>query len=193
MAQVCFYSEDETVFLQDDSVLRVLVVAAGTFKITRVNQAGYETLLGLERAGDCLDDTIGPSNIHSVCARATEDSVLLAWDAASFEALSMRIPTIERNIIRLMSSKLQALEDRFCDVSSLPAPQLLARAILRLGAGTGNAISLSREEIGQMIGTSMFTVSRLLSSWAESEIVSLERRKVSIEDHNRLLELAEVA
>jgi CRP-like cAMP-binding protein len=127
VSRVCLYSENEEVFVQDDPGGRVLVVAAGAVKITGVNEAGYETLLGFERAEDCLDDTIGPSRSHSVCARRTEDGVLLASDATSFEALSVRIPTIERNLICLLRNRLQAHQDRFCDVSALPAPQRLAR------------------------------------------------------------------
>lgn len=192
-AQVCFYSEEDILFLQDDPVRRVLVVAAGTVKITRDNKAGCETLLGIERAGDWLDDTIGPSQVHTVCARATEDCVLLAWDAAMFERLLERIARIERNMVRIMRTRLQAMQARFCDVSTLRAPQRLARTILHLGHGPRDVVSLSREEIAQMAGTSMFIVSRLLSSWAESKIVTLERGNVLIEDRDRLLELIEAS
>ncbi len=191
-ANEVFYSENETVFLQDDPVERVLLVASGAVKISRIDEAGHETLLRLERAGEWLD-TSGSWQVHSVCARTTEKSLLLAWDAAIFEAITTRIPTIERNMVRVIHARLQALQDRFCDVSTLCVPQRLARTILRLGSDASHSISLSREEIAQMTGTTMFTVSRLLSSWAESEIVTLDRRSVFIESPERLRELAEAA
>ena len=193
VANEVFYSENETVFLQDEPVRRVLLVASGAVKISRIDEAGHETLLRLERAGEWLDDTSGSWQVHSVCARSTEESLLLAWDTAIFEAITKRIPTIERNMVRVMHTRLQALQDRFCDVSTLCVPQRLARTILRLGSDASHSISLSREEIAQMTGTTMFTVSRLLSSWAESDIVTLDRRRVFIESPDRLRELAEAA
>jgi len=136
------YSSQQAIFFQDEPVQRVLLMAHGAVRISHVTEAGNETFLQIERPGDCLDDTVTPSQIHSVCARAAEDSILLSWDVNTFEELSVRIPAINRNIIRIMSLRLQTLHDRLCDVSTRPAPQRLARLILQLDreAETSHAI-----------------------------------------------------
>lgn len=196
LAAVCeeiSYSSEEIIFLQGESVRRVHMVASGVVRVSRFSETGKETLLRLEKPGDLLDDSLGIRQMHSVCARAKEASVLLGWEMEQFTRLSNRIAAIERNMVRITRSRLQALQERFIDLSTRPVPQRLARLVLQLAEEHGDPVMLSREEMAQVISSSLFTVSRLLSSWAESQIVTLDRRAVLIEDMDRLRELAEDA
>jgi len=52
-------------------------------------------------------------------------------------------------------------------------------------------INLSREELAQLIGTTLFTVSRLLSDWDEQGIVSAGRESVIVKNLEALVELSE--
>jgi CRP-like cAMP-binding protein len=52
-------------------------------------------------------------------------------------------------------------------------------------------IGLLCEELAQMTGTTVFTVSRLFTQWTESGIIRTERRAVLIENLFELAELAE--
>jgi CRP-like cAMP-binding protein len=74
-------------------------------------------------------------------------------------------------------------------------PARLARLLIRLAGETTHSaldpICLSREELSQMTGTCLFTVSRLLSLWAEAEILTVDRKTVVIDDLPRLSRIAE--
>jgi len=196
-AKEVWYSQGQTIFLQDDPVRRVLVVATGMVKVTQISKSGKETLLRLERTGSLVDDVTGASQLHSLTARAMEPCRLLVWDASTFDNFSQRIVAIQRNATEIMRTRLRALQERFCDVTTQRVPQRLARLVIQLAEegipGALSPIVLSREELAQMAGTSLFTVSRLLSSWADSDILTLGRKAVVIEDLPRLLELGEVA
>jgi CRP-like cAMP-binding protein len=50
----------------------------------------------------------------------------------------------------------------------------------------GVQVSLSREELAQMTGTTLFTISRVLSRWAEQGLVAPKREAVVICDAARL-------
>ena len=52
-------------------------------------------------------------------------------------------------------------------------------------------IRLSCEKLAQMAGTTRFSVSRLLTEWAEQDIILAGRRTVVVEDLPRLMDLAE--
>jgi CRP-like cAMP-binding protein len=73
----------------------------------------------------------------------------------------------------------------------------LSHEILRLLDQVGRRvngavqISLSREELAQLIGTTLFTVSRLLCDWDERGIVSIGRETVSVSDSQGLKQLRE--
>lgn len=196
-AEELSYSQGQTIFLQGDPVHHVYVVASGMVKVTQVSEEGKETLLRLESCGNLVDDVIGTSQFHSLTARAMDSCCLLAWETSVFESFSHRHNAIHRNTAAIMRARLRILEDRFCDVATRRVPQRLARLVLQLAGektqGSLNPIALSREELAQMAGTSLFTVSRLLSSWAESSILTVDRKEVVIEDLPRLLQLAEAA
>lgn len=190
------YSQGEIIFLQSDPVRHVYVVAEGVVKVTQITEVGKETLLRLESSGGLLDDVTGSDLVHSITARALQDSHLLVWESATFEALTRRMGTVHRNAIAIMRSRLKTLQERFCDVATRPVPQRLARLVIHLAMRTPGSfapVELSREDLAQMAGTSLFTVSRLLCAWADQDIVTVERKAVMIEDLPRLLELAAAA
>jgi len=64
----------------------------------------------------------------------------------------------------------------------------LIRLMKHIGkkARGGIEVSLSREELAQITGTTLFTVSRLLSKWAEEGLVLPLREAVVIRDAQRL-------
>jgi hypothetical protein len=72
----------------------------------------------------------------------------------------------------------------FCDCFTILTPSETTTGVL-------NSIGLTREELSQMTGTSLFTVSRLLSLWGELDILTVDRKTVVIEDLPRLLWIAE--
>ena len=94
-----------------------------------------------------------------------------------------------------MTRRLKLLQDAFCDLSTARVPQRLARVLLRLAAeGPSNpadAWGVSREELAQMTGTSLFTISRLLRDWAERQIVYVDRSGVSIENLATLVRISD--
>jgi CRP-like cAMP-binding protein len=60
----------------------------------------------------------------------------------------------------------------------------LVRLLKRIGRSVNGAVevSLTREELAQMTGTTLFTVSRLLSAWEERGMVKPRREGVTICD-----------
>jgi CRP/FNR family transcriptional regulator, nitrogen oxide reductase regulator len=77
--------------------------------------------------------------------------------------------------------------------------QRVARNLLRLARQSGREADggllighpLSRQELAAMAGTTLYTVSRLLSQWEEAGIVETGRLKVLVRSPARLAELAE--
>jgi CRP-like cAMP-binding protein len=93
---------------------------------------------------------------------------------------------LKLNLARMVSKQLVDMEDRFREISTEPAATRLSRQILRLVECVGIPsngsveISITREELGQLIGTTLFTVSRLLSELDRQEIVTTRREGFSV-------------
>lgn len=95
--------------------------------------------------------------------------------------------------------RLQELEERYRELSTERVATRLSRQLLRLfnqlghrvnGNGTLE-INLSREELAQLTGTTLFTVSRRLSEWTERGVLTAGREYVSVHNMQALREFAE--
>lgn len=77
--------------------------------------------------------------------------------------------------------------------------QRVAHALLKLVKQTGKKtvegilidFAISRQDIAEMTGTTLHTVSRLLSAWEDQGLVKSGRQKVTVVEPHRLLLIAE--
>lgn len=186
----------QSIFSEDDPVRCIFVIVDGRVKITQISQAGKEVILRVDGPGALVDGLGTLSPVHTTTAYAVDPCHVLAWGVGVFDTFARRYPAIPRNAIGIMAERLKKLEVRFCDVSTGQVPQRLARVLIQLveqcsTPGSSKPVGLSREELAQMTGTTLFTVSRLLRDWAEQEIVQVDRRNVLVEQLPRLIRLAD--
>ena len=104
---------------------------------------------------------------------------------------------MRRNTTRILGERLQELEERFREISTEKVAPRVSSRLVRLLNQVGRRlngdveVSLSREELGQLTGTTLFTVSRLLSQWQRRGIVSARREAVLVRNLPALVELAQ--
>ncbi len=189
----------QTIFVEGDPVREVLLITAGCIKITQVGQNGCEVILRLKGAGELVVSPgfrLGCN--HCATARAIQFSTALVWDASVFESISERFPVLRRNSARILGECLLEMEERFREISTERVAPRLSHELVRLLNQVGRRlngsveIALSRQELAQMTGTTLFTVSRLLSQWEKRGIVSTRRGAVMVCNLQALIELAEV-
>jgi CRP-like cAMP-binding protein len=119
----------------------------------------------------------------------------LTWEYTRLQNLLVEYPQIRNNINQILSNRLNELEERFREVATEKVAKRLALALLRLLKQVGKEsqggveISLSREELAQMTGTTLFTISRILSKWGEEGFVLPHREAVLVRDARRLGEV----
>ncbi len=186
-AEMRHYLRGEKLFSRGETVSAIALLLAGRAKITQIGPTGGEVILGLSQPGDVVGALGARANsIHTSTAEAVEPSQALVWDARIFEGLAQRIPTLQRNAVRLLFDRLEAIEERFRELATEQVASRLARMLSRLMEQIGRRengfmrIAVSREELAQMTGTTLFTVSRLLSDWEERGIVGARRQAVLI-------------
>jgi CRP-like cAMP-binding protein len=189
-----------TIFLEGDPIRRVILLTSGSVKVVRLGQNGTEVILRLAGPGDVLEMTAFPDQCrHCSMAQGLTASTALIWEANAFEALAERFPALRSNIIKVAAQRLQELEERYREISTEKVATRLSHQLLRLfnqlgrrvnGNGTLK-INLSREELAQMTGTTLFTVSRLLSEWKECGVLTVGRESVSVHDIQALREFVE--
>jgi CRP-like cAMP-binding protein len=121
----------------------------------------------------------------------------LVWEYSRLQSLIEEYPQIRRNISQILTNRLDELQERFREVATEKVAQRLALALLRLAKKVGKPamggieVSLSREELAQMTGTTLFTISRLLSKWGEEGFVVPRREAVVVLDPRKLKKVCE--
>jgi CRP/FNR family transcriptional regulator, nitrogen oxide reductase regulator len=191
------FARRQSIFLEGDPVRRVVLLTSGSAKIVQLGQSGAEVILGVRGPGEVVG-TVGlrPQDRHCSAAQALGASTALVWDAAVFETLSQRSVQLRRNITNILCQQLHELEERYREISTEKVSVRLSHQLIRLqnqlGRFGGLEIRLSREELAQLTGTTLFTVSRLLSEWNQRGIVSTRREAVSVNNFQALVELGRI-
>ncbi len=186
------FARDEAVFMQGEPVNKLALIRSGCMKITQLAPNGNEVILWMYGAGYAVGAFSEHNSLHSCSVRAMEPCTALVWERKVFDGLAMRYPQIKANANQILASRLNELEERFREVATEKVAKRIAFALLRLIKHSGKKVnggvevSLSREELAQMTGTTLFTVSRVLSRWGKMGFVSPGRATVVVRDAHRL-------
>ncbi|MGB7846851.1 MAG: Crp/Fnr family transcriptional regulator [Candidatus Acidiferrum sp.] len=188
----------QTLFTEGAACRQVLLLLSGCVKTTQLGPTGCEVILRLSGPGELVgafETYLGSNSL--VTARATQPTTALVWDATTFETISDHFPILRRNNTRLLGIRLQELEARFREISTQKVAPRLGQQLIRLSnqlrqhTKGDQEICLSREELAQLTGTTLFTVSRLLCQWEKLGVVSTRRESVVVCDLQALTEMSE--
>ena len=200
MAREVHFRNRETVFREGDQADTVLVLAKGRVKMTQLSRSGSEVIFRLKGTGEVLGGLgVEPGGVHLLSAQTLDSCVVLAWDGQKFAALEDRFPALRRNTVLILAERLRALEQRFLGLATEQVGPRLAQLLVSLAepSRTSNEpsvrIELSREELAQMTGTTLFTVSRFLSDWEQRGIIQTQRKAVTVRNRAQLIRLIDSA
>jgi CRP-like cAMP-binding protein len=181
------FSRGQTIYIEGDSLRHFVLLTSGSAKMLQFGLDGSAVILRLCGPGD-LVGTPGLSSQQK--CRSTSQALTscssFVWDRGVFEILAKRHPTLRLNLAFILHKQLGDMEDRFREISTEPVASRLSRQILRLVECVGIPsngsieIKITREELGQLVGTTLFTVSRLLSKWDRQDIVTTRREGFSV-------------
>jgi len=198
MASTRRFLNGQMIFRAGDPVSCLYFLVSGRVKLTQLSSAGDHVLLTIVGAANVVGGLgLEPGTTHSVTAQALEDCRMLAWDARFFETLFVRFPLLARNSLRILAEQQRILEERVLELATEQAAPRLAGMLVRLLEQSGCSIHeparlvLLRAELAEMIGVTMFTVSRLLCDWEELGILEPRRNAVVIQNPIRLIQFAQ--
>jgi CRP-like cAMP-binding protein len=190
------FPRGKTIFFEGDAVQQIYLLTSGCVKISQFSPNGHEVILRLIGPGECFGVESSAKNTHCSTARTMGRSSALVWDAKQFEAVAERFPALRRNISRVLQSFLSQLEERYREIATQKVAPRLSNELLRLLRHVGKEsdghveISLSRRDLAQLTGTTLFTVSRLLCQWEVLGIVKPRREAVLVLDVAALVGLS---
>ena len=136
---------------------------------------------------------------YPATAVAAVDCVVLCWPNAAWPGLQSRAPAFGANAYQTIGARLQDTQSRVVEMSTRQVEQRIAGAVMRLVQQSGRKTEegveidfpITRQDIAEMTGSTLHTVSRLMSAWEDEGIVKSGRQKVTVTDPHALMLVAE--
>jgi CRP-like cAMP-binding protein len=196
------FAKNATVFRQGDQAHAFFLLLHGHVRASKITPGGEQVVVRYVAPGETFGvaTAIG-LQCYPATATAVDDSIVLAWPAASWPKLVERYPSLAANTLRAVGTRLQESHTRVIEISTQPVEQRVAHALLRLAKQSGRqleqgveiAFPIGRQDIAQMTGTTLHTVSRLLSGWEQRGLIASSRQRITLRDLQQLTRLAEPA
>ena len=190
----------QVLFHEGEPAAAMFFLESGRLKLTQLAADGQEVLVRFVGPGEiCAGVTVLEGNAYPVTARTVEPTRLLVWPREAVRELCERYPRIQTNILRAIAGHLNESMTRTRELATERVAPRVARTLIRLASQGGREVEggvrvdhpLSRQDLAEMTGTTLFTVSRLLSRWEDEGIVEAGRERVTILSPERLAEVAE--
>ena len=190
----------EFFFLQDDPAENMYLLVDGRVKLSQAGPDGGQALIKVLTPFSlfALVAMTTASN-YLVNAQAAEDSLALYWTRRDLMEFVLRAPQMAENAMRIMAEQLQEITERFRQVTTERVERRLVYTLFRLAAQAGKKVkegvlidlTLTRQDLAEMSGTTLYTVSRLLSGWEKQGLVLAGRERVIICNPHGLARLLE--
>jgi CRP/FNR family transcriptional regulator, nitrogen oxide reductase regulator len=194
------YAKNSDVFEQGGEVHSFFLLLHGHVRATKTTPTGEQIVVRYVTPGEIFGvaPAIGLKN-YPATATAVDDSIVLAWPSAAWPRLVAQHPALATNTLQTVGSRLQETHTRVMEMSTQQVERRIAHALLRLAKQAGRKVErgveidfpISRQDIAEMTGTTLHTVSRTLSAWEQQGLVESGRQRIVLRDPHRLFGLAE--
>ena len=194
------YAKGTNVFEQDAPATSFFILLDGHLRVAKLTPAGQQVVVRFVAPGEIFGvaKAIGRTT-YPATATAVVDSVALVWPSAAWPRLIEKNPALATNALQTVGSRLQEAHTRVVEMSTEQVERRVAHALLRLAKQAGRKVEegvridfpISRQDVAEMTGTTLHTVSRILSAWEAQGWVEGGRQKIVIREAHKLFVLAE--
>lgn len=174
----------------------LFAIRSGTFKTFTINEQGEEQITGFHLAGDLLGFDAIADNEHKSFAQALETSMVCEIPYNSLDLLSNAIPKLKKQILRLMSNEIRSDQEILTLLNRKNAEQRVATFLVNLSdrhharglSSIEYRLTMTRSDIGNYIGLTVETISRLLNRFHKNGLIKVDGKLITILDFDQLID-----
>jgi CRP-like cAMP-binding protein len=194
------YHKGQVLFEEGHPARGVYCVYEGQVKLCKSGSQGRPQIIGIAKSGGLIGHrAVLTGKPHSFTAESLGEARVCFVEHHLFLTMLSANPRMAESLLKRMAVELDTVEDRLMDIVEKPVPVRLARLLLSLRdtygrpsqKGTEITLSLTREEMAEMIGTTQETTIRLLSHFRKMGLVRLENKSITLLNPEKLSRLVE--
>lgn len=176
-------------FHQGESAEKIYILTQGKIKLTQLNPDGNQIVLRI----------LGPKQLIAIIAvlentpypataQVIEKGLVFSLKQNDLLKLMKQESIVGINVMKILIHRIQELQDRFRELATQKVEVRLAQALLRLTKQIGKKSSegiqidlrLSRQDLAEITGSTLFTVSRLLTQWEKNGWIKSDQKKITV-------------
>ena len=190
----------EHLYRERDPFHSVFAVRSGTIKAYRITGDGQEQITGFYFPGEIIGmDGISKAK-YACSAKALETSAVCEIPFHRLEELSTELPSMQRHFFQLMSQEITTDQQLITLLSKNSAEERIAALLLSISARNARRmlskthfrLPMSRTDIGNFLGLTVETVSRVISRFNKQGLINVDGKEISLLDLDALKETAGV-
>ena len=191
-------AKDTHLYRIGDPFTNLYAIRLGHFKTFQVSPAGEQQVTGFQMAGELLGMDAISTEHHHCDAMALEDSEVCEIPFARLEELFGTIPSLLHHFHRMMSQEITREQNVMLLLGNMRAEQRFAAFLINLSSrysargysSTTFQLRMSREEIGNYLGLTIESISRLLSRLKKQGLLRVANREIELLDITRMRAMA---
>jgi len=182
----------EFIFWDGDPAQWFYIVLEGRIKVLKHSSLGKEFIIAFFGPGEMFGEVaVFEGKLYPASAQAVTGARVLGIKKEDFLAFLTRHPDIASKIISVLGGRLRDAQNRLKDLAGERIEQRLARILLMLATKLGPSLPFTRQELADMVGTTIETTIRFMSRLKSAGIIRSTRGKVVIVDETKLKLLSE--
>jgi CRP/FNR family transcriptional regulator len=182
--------KSQHLYREGDDFQSVYAVRSGTLKAYKTTDDGREQVTGFYFPGEILGMDGISNNTHASSAKSLETSAICEIPFTSLERLSTLMPSLQRHFFQLMSREITEDQQLITLLSKNSADERVASLLLSISSrnarrklsATQFRLPMSRVDIGNYLGLTVETVSRVFSRMQKMDILRVDNKEIEIVD-----------
>jgi CRP-like cAMP-binding protein len=189
------FERGECLFHQGDRGDGVLLLLDGRVKVCLIGCSGQKTILRIHLPGSLIGmSALGALQVRDATATALEAVTTVELTLADMQAVLLEDSALGLRVMRMLLDRLADLHSRLADLQAASVDQRLARVLLALGqrdpiAAATPTISLTHEDLSNMVGARRPTVTSALNRFVHDGLIEKCGRNIVVRDPERLTRL----
>ncbi len=193
------YDEGITIFREGDEAERFYLLLDGYVRVIRTTPTG-EQIIALHISPGQLFG-IAPAlrrATYPATTVAAAETLVLSWPVRLWAVFAETYDGFATENYRTVGERLGEIQAKMSELATQAVEQRVAAALLRMVNQSGRksaegieiAFPITRQNISEMTGTTLHTVSRLLSAWEKDGVVKSTRKHIVVTAPHRLMLLS---
>ncbi len=177
-----------------DNFHSLYAVRTGSFKSFVTSKDGEEQIIGFHFPGDIIGFDALRENTHQSYTQALETAMVCELPYDTLDQMSVQLPKLRHQIMSFMSAEIKHDHDLMMLLNKRTAEERLIYFLAHLSKRFEERgfspkqfnLSMTRNEIGNYLGLTVETISRLLTRFQKESIIEVDGKLITIIDFDAM-------